>query len=201
MQTRIDLTKNLFETVQATESDRETPDGVFISYKRDPDKDMAYRCAEILQETCGLYYWIDEEHAEAKGSDLQIARCIEEGLDATSALLGIIGSQTFESAWIPYEIGGARGRHQNRERFDRGPLPEDPHPLIAHLIYESTDPLPGFIRLGVPLRCLCEVEQWAAYIADVLQRELVLPDDFRSIQEDHGIEKIYESNIGLLTWM
>lgn len=201
MQNRTALTKNLFETVHTAGVDPETQEGVFISYKREPDRDIAYRCAEMLEETPGLYYWIDEEHAEAKGSDLQIAQCIEEGLDATSALLGIIGSQTFKSAWIPYEIGGSRGRHQNSERFNRGPLPEEMHPLIAHLIYESTPPLPGFIRLGVPLRGLCEVQQWAAYIAEILQQKPMQIHESISIQEKHGIQEIYEKNIGLLTWM
>ena len=202
MQTRSNLTKNLCTSGGAIEFRSENQNAVFISYKREPDKEIAYECAKILQDTSGLYYWIDEEHAEAKGSDIDITLCIEKGLDATSALLGIIGPQTLDSAWIPYEIGGARGRQRFRRRFDKETLSaEQPHPLIAHLIHgqEITD-LPGFIQLGTPLRCLCEVQEWAAYIAEVLREENLSLQMVKSIRQRSGIQEIYERNIRLLTW-
>ena len=67
------------------------------------------------------------QQAHAENDDLQKAVCIEQGLDVSSALLGIIGPGTFDSPWIPYEIGGARGR----DRYARHT--EIPHPRIAHL--------------------------------------------------------------------
>ena len=199
-------TKNLFEHRNTRDFNPENPENqaaVFISYKREPDRDMAQICATILKDTPGLYYWIDEEHAEAKDSDINIARCIEQGLDATSALLGIIGKQTLDSAWIPYEIGGARGRQRFNKRFDKDSLSaEKPHPLIAHLIYDPTvTNLPGFIELGTPLRCLCEVQQWAAYITEILEKKIVPLNEVQSLQKRYGIQDIYEKNIQFLTEM
>ena len=206
MQSRNYRTKNLFELKNTRDFNLENPEhqeAVFISYKREPDRGMAQVCAAILKDTPGLYYWIDEEHAEAKDSDINIARCIEEGLDATSALLGIIGKKTLESAWIPYEIGGARGRQRFNERFDNERWSEEEaHPLIAHLIYDSSiTELPGFMELGTPLRCLCEVEQWAAYIADILRKESVPLNEVRIIQKRHGIQDIYKKNVNFFTEM
>ena len=204
MRSRDYRTKNLFESRNTIDFNPENPENreaVFISYKRKSDRDMAQTCAAILKDTPGLYYWIDEEHAEAKDSDIEIARCIEEGLDATSALLGIIGTDTLKSAWIPYEIGGARGRQRFNERFDKERLlEEEAHPLIAHLIYEpSITELPGFIKLGTPLRCLCEVQQWAAYIAEILRKESVPLYEVRSIRKQHGIQDIYKKNVQFFT--
>lgn len=107
--------KNLFALGQAA-LDRNTEPVVFISYRRTHcDRYMAGKCAEIVENIPGLHYWWDEEddcmrQAHQRQDTVGMARCIEGGLDVSSALLGIIGPETFDSPWIPYEIGGARGR-------------------------------------------------------------------------------------------
>ena len=108
------LTKNLFEVRQPIfNPDEESV--VFISYRRTLcDKFEARKCAKMLERIEGLSYWIDEDdecmqRAQNQNNDVQTALCIEQGLDVSSALLGIIGPGTFTSPWIPYEIGGARG--------------------------------------------------------------------------------------------
>ena len=195
MQTRVN--KNLYE-IRNTADFNKNP-AVFISYKRDPDRPMAKACAKILDETSGLYYWLDEERVPSDEDDVKIATCIEEGLDAASALLGIIGTETFKSSWVPYETGGARGRQRFKDRLQGTPRSEEPHPLIAHLIYDpSIKKLPAFIELGIPLRCLCEVHEWAAYIAEILQQKNVSLYEVKRIQLQHGIQDIYERNIRIL---
>ncbi len=198
MQNRV--TKNLYETRNATDFDPDKNPAVFISYKRDPDRPMAKACAEILKSE-GLYYWLDEERVPSEEDDVEIATYIEEGLDAASSLLGIIGTETFTSSWVPYETGGARGRQRFKKPFRETPLPEKPHPLIAHLILDNSGrKLPAFIKLGTPLRCLCEVQQWAKYIAEILQKPLPITfNEAQSIRDNHEIQKIYEKNIQILT--
>ena len=197
MQTRVN--KNLYEIRNTADFNPDKNPGVFISYKRDPDRLMAKECAKILDETSGLYYWLDEERVPSEEDDVKIATCIEEGLDAASALLGIIGTETFKSSWVPYETGGARGRQRFKDRFRGTPQSEEPHPLIAHLIYDpSIKKLPAFIELGIPLRCLCEVQEWAAYIAEILQQKNVPLYEVKNIQRRHGIQNIYERNIRIL---
>lgn len=167
---------------------------VFISYKREPDRAIAHRCVKIIYDA-ELHHWIDDDHIESEAPDIKIAGIIEEGLDAASALLGIIGPQTLDSSWPPYETGGARGRQRFNQRFDRKYwYQEGPHPLIAHFIHgtDITDlDLPAFIKLGVPLCCLCEVEQWAAYIADILKHKSMSSDDVYGIQNKHKILDLY----------
>ena len=109
------LTKNRFKASQETRFDADAESIVFISYKRSPDLCIARECAERLEDVYGITYWIDEEDeciadAQSRRSDIHIAECIEKGLDASSALLSIIGPETWDSPWVPYEIGGARGR-------------------------------------------------------------------------------------------
>ena len=126
MQTRPVLLNNRYKASQISGFDADDESIVFISYKRNPDLPIAYECAKTLDKVGGISYWIDEEDeclAEARSSTsgtkraTETAKCIEKGLDVASALLGIIGPETFRSPWIPYEIGGARGRQRFRKIF------------------------------------------------------------------------------------
>ena len=144
---------------------------VFISYRnRSPDAECAEACADIIQKTYGLDIWFDKKDAcLPDGSPAsEIARCVEEGLDIASALLGIITSQTFSSPWPPYEIGGARGRQQFVQPFKDsfGNFPDSsPNPLIAHLI--MSDRNPEFVSLGTPLRNFDYVKKWAETVSEI----------------------------------
>jgi len=135
------LTKNRFTTRQYDPGEKKI---VFVSYKRNPDRYIALKCAEILEETPGLDYWFDEDdecmaEAQAENSDLKTAICIEQGLDVSSALLSVISPATWYSAWVPYEIGGARGRQRFFKPFapySFSDPPPVPHPLIGHYLYD-----------------------------------------------------------------
>lgn len=196
MQNRI--IKNLYEIRNTSEFTPDTKPAVFISYKQDPDYDRAIQCADIIN-TSELYYWLDVERIPSNENDIRVATCIEEGLDAASALLGIIGTETFKSSWVPYETGGARGRQRFKDRIQDGLNPEEPHPLIAHYIYDpNITNLPAFIELGIPLRCLCQVQEWVAYIAEILQRKTITLNEVKNLQRQYGIREIYEVNIRYL---
>lgn len=189
------LTRNRF-TTNANETrgfrDNNTEKIVFISYRRkEPDMSLARKCAGILE--ClfpALDYWLDEDdkcmkQAHAENDDLKMARCIEQGLDVSSALLGIIGPKTFDSPWIPYEIGGARGR-QLYMAFQGPP----PNPFIAHLIDPGVKikDVPAFVGLGTPLRGMDEVISWAEHLTDTLQERDI------SQERKRKLENIYETN-------
>lgn len=173
---------------------------VFISYRRTIcDQIEAKKCAKILEDIEGLHYWLDEDdkcmqEAHAENNDIQKARCIEQGLDVSAALLGIIGPGTFNSPWIPYEIGGARGRQRYAKSFGT------PHPLIAHYIHEENiiREVPAFVALGYLLTSRDAVQQWAESIAEILQKRIVPVHEAKSIHARHGIEDIYEKNSRLL---
>lgn len=159
----------------------------------------------MLEEIDGLHYWLDEDdecmqQAVRGKNDIKTALCIEEGLDASSALLGIIGPNTFTSPWIPYEIGGARGRQPYKKPSGRFLV--DSNPLIAHLIHDiHLSEVPGFVGLGVPLKSGEEVEQWLKSVADILEvsKSQYLSDTvINSIQSQHGIGEIYRKNVSNL---
>lgn len=190
------LTKNVF-TADPTllrnyqESYREDAPKkiVFISYRRSLcDRLEAIKCARILEGIDGLHYWLDEhdecmQQAHAKNDDLQKSLCIEQGLDVSSALLGIIGPGTFDSPWIPYEIGGARGRDRYVGHT------EIPHPRIAHFIHgDKRHEVPAFVGLGTPLISLDEVRLWAEHLADTLQERYI------SEAERQNLKNIYTEN-------
>lgn len=203
MQSRDYRTKNLFETGQTRSFDPDTKSVVFISYRRTHcDTYMARKCAEILEDINGLHYWLDEDdkcmqNAQAENDDIKTALCIEEGLDVSSALLGIIGQCTFDSPWIPYEIGGARGRQRYEKPFSESPLLDQAHPLIAHFIH-GTDisNVPAFVSLGIPLNSLDQVKKWAQSVNDILKKKqrLVPLWEAKNIQDQYGIKDIYEEN-------
>lgn len=199
MQSRT-LTKNCFTTGGYARRDNENI--VFISYRREhPDIDMARDCAERLENTPGLHYWLDEDdecmqQAHSINDEVQKALCIEQGLDVASALLGIIGPNTFDSPWIPYEIGGFRGRKQSPNGFgtllDPPPdsPPDPPHPLIAHFIHEvDLHEVPAFVTLGYPLISLDEVEQWLESVEFLLVGDLIEYD-----HKQQELQDIYARN-------
>ena len=209
------LGRNLFEVYEVGQLNQLSfdPDEhsvVFISYRRTYcDTVEAIKCAGILKET-GLSYWLDEndkcmQEAQAQNDDVKTALCIEAGLDVSSALLGIIGRCTFDSPWIPYEIGGARGRQRYAQSFYMPPEtpPPVPHPLIAHFIHDvDISEVPAFVALGTPLRTREEVKKWAESIAGILERrdrsEHVSFYEAQRIQDEYGIRDIYEKNAPLL---
>ena len=203
------LTKNLFEVGQIRSFDPDKKSVVFISYRRTIcDMHMARKCAEILEKINGLSYWLDEDdecmaNAQSDISDVAISVCIEQGLDVASALLGIIGPGTFTSPWIPYEIGGARGRQRFLKQFARyssGPELK-PHPLIAHLIHDiDIEKTPAFVALGTPLKSFEEVSKWAVSVAEILKQiqsgttGVTLLTESWNIQKQYGIQDIYDKN-------
>lgn len=206
MQTEIVLTKNRFTTGQYNPGDKKI---VFVSYKRNPDRYIARKCAEILEGTPGLDYWFDEDdecmaEAQAKNSDLKTAICVERGLDVSSALLGVTGPATWYSAWVPYEIGGARGRQRFFKPFTPYSFsdpPPVPHPLIAHYLYDRQQKkAPAYIALGTPLVTLDEVAEWAKSVAGILRRigdgmeGNTLLTETRQVRNLYGIQDIYEKN-------
>ena len=209
------LGRNLFEVYEFGQLnqlsfDPDKKSVVFISYRRTHcDKIEARQCARILKET-GLSYWLDEDDkcmqdAQHRSDDVQTALCIEAGLDVSSALLGIIGRCTFDSPWIPYEIGGARGRQRYVQPFYMPPEtpPLVPHPLIAHFIHDvDIREVPAFVALGTPLRKLEEVANWAQSIAGILKKrdesESFSLNEAQRIQDEYGIRDIYEKNAPLL---
>ena len=207
--------RNLFEVYEfgrlsQLSFDPDEKSVVFISYRRTYcDTIEARKCAGILKDI-GLSYWLDEndkcmQDAQAKNDDVKTALCIEAGLDVSSALLGIIGPGTFTSPWIPYEIGGARGRQRYVQPFYMPPEtpPPVPHPLIAHFIHDvDISEVPAFVALGTPLREIDEVANWAQSIAAILERrqkgERVLLNEAARIQDEYGIQGVYEKNATLL---
>lgn len=144
---------------------------VFISYRNEsPDAEWAEGCADIVQNTYGLDIWFDKKDAclPEDSPPPEIARCVEEGLDVASALLGVISPQTFTSPWPSYEIGGARGRQRFVKPFQNspGPFPDlAPNPLIAHLVTSGNHP--AFISLGTPLGSRDDVKKWAETISEI----------------------------------
>lgn len=207
MLTRTVLTKNRFTTRQYDPGEKKI---VFVSYKRNPDRYIARQCAEILEETPGLDYWFDEDdecmaEAQAENSDLKTALCIEQGLDVSSALLSVISPATWYSAWVPYEIGGARGRQRFFKPFtpySSSDPPPVPHPLIGHYLYDRQQKkAPAYIALGTPLVTLAEVTEWAKSVAGILRRIRggmtgnTLLTETRQVQNLYGVQDIYEKNI------
>ena len=197
-------TKNFFE-VGRRSFNPDIESIVFISYRRTVcDRLKAKKCADILESINGLSYWLDENdgcmrHAQVENDDLKTALCIEQGLDVSSALLGIIGPATFTSPWIPYEIGGARGRQRFSKPFDTPP--SVPHPMIAHLIHEiDISKVPAFVSLGIPLISEQEVEMWAKSVAEISRSRYVgmTPYNVKSVQNRYGIQDIYKDNSRLL---
>lgn len=142
--------RNLFESYQRLgRAAASTSLCVFISHNS-KDKPMARAVAAALLDM-GIDIYFDErdlvlQSASAAGHDAAIVKCIEDGLDRSTHLLGLITKNTFESWWVPYEIGGASGRSRT----------------CGHLVSAEVTKLPSYVKVA-PL--LLDVDNLAAWVS------------------------------------
>lgn len=124
--------------------------GVFISHSR-LDKDKARAVARALKASQVDYYFDendeDLQRADEQDDDLKVVRCIENGIEVCSHLLGIITENTQESWWAPYEIGSANGR--GRE--------------CAHLIDKEVNKLPSYIKAARVITNRADLRKWLSF--------------------------------------
>ena len=120
---------------------------VFISHNS-RDKPMARAIAGTLTEA-GINIYYDEHDkllqlATEFSDNKAIVKCIEDGLDSSSHLLGLITKTTYGSWWVPYEIGGASGRSKE----------------CAHIIAADVDRLPAYIKIAPVLLDIEDLFKW-----------------------------------------
>jgi len=125
---------------------------VFISHNS-KDKPMANAVANILTDM-GVDIYFDAkdrilQNASASDNDAVIVKCIEDGLDKSTHLLGLITTNTFRSWWVPYEIGGANGRNKG----------------CAHLIDSNVNDLPSYIKVKPVLIDISSLIKWVAKLS------------------------------------
>src|SRR5207302_2068827 len=114
-------------------ADADPRPGVFISHSR-LDKEKARAVARALKASKVDYYFDQNDKelqlADEQNDDVKVVRCIENGIEVCSHLLGIITENTKNSWWVPYEIGRATGRERK----------------CAHLIDKEVEKLPSYIK-------------------------------------------------------
>lgn len=150
--------RNIFESAQRSGFSACTSSFcVFVSHNS-KDKPMARAVAKALLDM-GVDIYFDErdvilQSASAAGSDSAIVKCIEDGLSKSTHLLGLITKNTFQSWWVPYEIGGANGRSK----------------MCGHLVSYDVDRLPSYIKVA-PL--LFDIDDLAGWVSKRLPRTKV----------------------------
>ena len=148
--------RNLFETYQYYgRTAAASTCCVFISHNS-KDKSMARVVATALLEM-GVDIYFDErdlilKDAAAAGQDVAIVKCIEDGLNRSTHLLGLITRNTFQSWWVPYEIGGANGRSRT----------------CGHLVSSDVTRLPSYVKVS-PI--LLDIDALATWVAGSIRRK------------------------------
>lgn len=142
--------RNLFESFQRLgRADTSSPICVFISHKSE-DKPMARSVAAALLDMGADIYFDENDRvlqtANALGKDQAVVACIEDGLNRSTHLLGLITKRTFDSWWVPYEIGGANGRKR----------------LCGHLVASDVDRLPSYVKVAPLLLDVDDLTKWIA---------------------------------------
>lgn len=146
---------------------------VFISHSS-KDKYLAKIIANSLL-AMSIHVYFDENdtilrQAATLGSDEAIVKCIENGLDNSTHLLGIITNNTKNSWWVSYEIGGAKGRRKQ----------------CAHLVSPQVEEVPSFIRIERTILDLIDLNKWAGEVAKtdrfVLKNSLSKSSHFSSLE-------------------
>ena len=147
--------RNLFESYQLFgRAEATSAVCVFLSHKSE-DKPMARAVAAALLDM-GADIYFDEsdkllQAASTAGNDAAIVSCIEDGLNRSTHLLGLITKRTFDSWWVPYEIGGATGRKRQ----------------CGHLVAADVMRLPSYVKVA-PL--LLDVDDLASWMGKHISR-------------------------------
>ncbi len=125
---------------------------VFISHSK-KDKTLAKTIADVLiAASVNVYFDENDKLLQSHlllGVDAAVVRCIDEGLDKSSHLLGIITNNSKNSWWVPYEIG--------RTRAFKKPC--------AHFIAADVADLPSFIKIEKIIIDRIRLRGWIAQIS------------------------------------
>ncbi|HNQ78125.1 MAG TPA: toll/interleukin-1 receptor domain-containing protein [Acidobacteriota bacterium] len=157
--------KNLFENYKDIRRLARSYDHycVFISHRSD-DKAMARAVSRSIRQM-GIDVYFDEydhdlQNASAADDHKKIVECIERGLETCTHLLGVITHKTFDSWWVPYEIGGASGRKRS----------------CAHLVQGSVTQLPSYVRISPLLISIPDLERWLKPLGQMVRKGMVLEE-------------------------
>jgi hypothetical protein len=120
---------------------------VFISHSR-KDKAQAREVAEFITDL-GLDIYFDEKDRSLQLADevkdhAKVVKCIQDGIEHSTHLLGVVTENTKESWWVPYEIGFASGKKNQ----------------CAHLIQAEVTQLPSYIQSSNVLADTTALESW-----------------------------------------
>jgi hypothetical protein len=138
---------------------------VFISH-RSKNQDAASEIGDYLTSVLGVDIYIDSADDElaravAAGDHAGIVRYIEKGIAVSTHLLGIIGTHSRGSWWVPFEIGAGRQRKLN----------------IAYVLLDSVDDLPSYLRIAELIKDRIELGLWAKSLRrDLLEKSFVAPN-------------------------
>lgn len=105
--------KNIYTPSDSSDITSVPGQKVFLSH-RSADKPIMRSISSLLS-ALDVHYWFDEQdhdlqYAAALGmiGDKGVVHSIERGIRHSTAILGLVSSQTRGSWWVPYEIGYSR---------------------------------------------------------------------------------------------
>jgi len=121
---------------------------VFISHRL-ADLEAAREIADYLKNTVGVnIYFSDQDDALQHAVEIEdhdhIVEYIENGIIASSHLLGVISNNTKGSWWVPFEIGAARQKKAE----------------VAYLLLEEVDHVPSYLEISTLLAGLNDLSKW-----------------------------------------
>lgn len=152
--------RNLFGLGKLERQKRNGRRCVFISHSK-KDKSYARLVAQTLQNLSLDIYFDEHDDMLRKAAHLgdhhAIVSCIEDGLDHSTHLLGLITQNTKDSWWVPYEIGGASARKRN----------------CAYLIAPELKGVPSYIRIRQLLLNWGDLSHWVNSIIGTRKREIL----------------------------
>lgn len=121
---------------------------IFISH-RSADLSVAMLIGQYLKDEVGVDIYLAEsdrdlQSAFESNSHAKIVEYIENGLRASTHLLGLVSSTTCNSWWVPFEFGAARQRNLS----------------IATLLLEDVTEAPSYLRIADVLQDQADLASW-----------------------------------------
>lgn len=102
---RADNIDKLFRLI-SEEKEKDVP-CIFISYQR-KDEEFASAVADYIKEhQMDVFFDLEDINLSKSSSPEKVTNSIKEGLNKSNFMLVIVSPTTYESPWVPFEIGYA----------------------------------------------------------------------------------------------
>lgn len=144
---------------------------VFLSHKI-VDKPKCREIAAYLSQA-GIHYYLDEEddalqQADREKNAIAITEAIKKGIRESTHMLVVVSLETFNSPWIPFEVGYGHSAILGNSLVNRSIKLG-----VLTTLEVSETPLPDFLGIAYPVRGTKSLNEYISKVLGTNESRLI----------------------------